>query len=322
MKVLDRTAVLFLGIAVGAVMGFAFAPRQGGASPTAPQPLASAPAQPGKPAPILAAVTAATPALRGPDCAVPFQPRMLSTLAKGDPVTIGVFGDSFGDGVWQALYWRLPRNEHFNVVKFSKEATGFTRYASLNVEQNTRTQLDAQPVDVAVISFGANDIQGIADGGHVYALFTPGWRQVYGERIARMVALLRSRGAMVYWVGLPKMRDPEFDAQVSTLNAFLAERMTALGVPFIDTAPLSVDENGSFNAYLTDPTRHEPRLMRANDGVHMTPAGYQRIAAPLIDRIETYVAQSRVVAGVEPAVQPAAVAAAPAAPAPNPASSS
>ena len=82
-----------------------------------------------------------------------------------------------------------------------------------------------------------------------------------------------------------------------------------------------VDDHGEFNLYLNDPARGAPRLMRANDGVHMTMAGYQRITAPLVGRIETYVAQSRLAAGLAPQMALAAPAtpAQPALPAAGPA---
>jgi hypothetical protein len=230
---------------------------------------------------------------RGADCAVPFQARMLQTVAKGGQINVAVFGDSFGDGVWAALYHRLPKSDHYNVVKFSQESTGLTRYDLASLEDRTTAQLASQPVDVAVIDFGANDMRGIVQDGHVYQLFTPAWRVAYGQRIDRMVSLLRARGAVVYWVGLPKMREASYDGDVAQMNAFLADHMVSLGVPFIDTQPLSVDQTGSFNAYLPPPGGTEPKLMRANDGIHMTMAGYELITAPLVDRIQAYVAQSR-----------------------------
>ncbi|MGA0601698.1 DUF459 domain-containing protein [Caulobacter sp. KR2-114] len=297
--VLDRTAVLFVGVAMGVMMGLAFASH-------APAPPRVAPA-----ASAASAAPARTPAIkaaaaRAAECDVPVQARMLQTLAKGGQINVGVFGDSFGDGVWAALYRRLPKSDHYNVVKFSQESTGLTRYDLASLEDRTTAQIASQPVDVAVIDFGANDMRGIVQDGHVYQLFTPAWRVAYGQRIDRMVALLRSRGAVVYWVGLPKMRDAAYDQDVAQMNAFLSDHMAQLGVPFIDTQPLSVDQSGAFNAYLPTPGGTEPKLMRANDGIHMTMAGYELITAPLVDRIQAYVAQSRKAAAALSPAGPAA----------------
>jgi hypothetical protein len=291
---LDRAAVLLIGVVVGSLIGAAFMTQNGALAPAAKRPAVVA-----SPAPPVQTV--------GQDCPIPFSPHLLQTLAAGQPVTVGVFGDSFGDGVWAALYHLLPKTYH--VLRFSKESTGFTRYASLNLEDTERSQIAGQPVDIAVIDFGANDTQGIYDGGHAWPLLSDGWKRVYGARMDRFVNALRDQGAMVYWVGLPVMRKPEFDSQISDMLAFYAQRMTALGVPYIDVKALSEDASGAFNDYLPAPGSAEPRLMRANDGIHMTMAGYERIAAPAAQRIEAYVARARTFLAIDAAPPAPAVSA-------------
>jgi hypothetical protein len=293
----DRTAVLFLGVAAGAAIGYAFA--GGGKAPPAP-PIA----------PPTVARTAAVPSVTAPspaspdiaqECALPFQPHLLQAVAAGDPVTVGVFGDSFGDGVWSALYRLLPAREKYRVIKYSQQSTGFTRYASRNVEEHAAAQIAADgPVDVAVISFGANDTQGVYANGHAAALMSPDWQRIVGGRIDGFVRLMRSRGAVVYWLGLPKMRAAAFDADIAAMNAFYERRMKALQVPFIDIRPLTVDAAGDYAPYLPDPNSHEMRLMRANDGIHMSMNGYVAITRTLAERIKAYVAAARVMAGVVP----------------------
>lgn len=288
----DRTAVLFLGVAAGAAIGFAFG-RSGEKAPERPA---------AKPARIAAAAATAPRAPHsdapGFECALPFQQHLLDTVAAGRPVTVGVFGDSFGDGVWSALYRLLPAQDHFRVLKYSQQSTGFTRYSSLNLEEHAQAQLAADgPVDVAVISFGANDTQGVYSGGHAAALMSPEWQRVIGERVDRFVALMRAKGAMVYWVGLPKMRKASFDDDIAAMNDFYTARMKALRVPFIDIKPLTVDDSGEFALYLPDPVSHERRLLRANDGVHMSMNGYVVITRALADRIKAYVRAAKVMAG-------------------------
>lgn len=310
MVLADRTAVLFLGVAAGVAIGLAFAyggqpwPDRSAAVDVSPgdKPAAeaqrpSADAAPPAPAGGNPPVTAA----RGPlpqdhafEMAMPFQRQLLDTVASGRKVRVGVFGDSFGDGVWSALYRQLPAKADYHVVKYSQQSTGFTRYASLNIEDHTAQQLAADgPVDIAVISFGANDTQGVWSGGKAAALLTPAWKQVIGERMEGLVRLLRSQGAMVYWVGLPRMRKDSFNADIQGMNVFYAEKMRQLGVPFIDTVPLSVDENGDYAPYLPDGPDRKRTLMRANDGIHMSMTGYVHITRGLADRIRNYVEAAR-----------------------------
>lgn len=288
----DRTVVLFLGVAIGTAMGYAFAgdlhetisgnARSIVQAQAATTPVASQPVK-----------VAAVPAPVSIECAMPFQPRLLDAIAKGEKIRVGVFGDSFGDGVWAALYHQLPARDAFQVIKFSQQSTGFTRYASLNLEDHVSEQLAAGPIDIAVISFGANDTQGVMHNGHVAPLLSPAWKEEIGARIDRYIGLLRKQGAIVYWVGLPVMRKLSFDADISGMNAFFASEMKRLDVPFIDTRPMSVDANGGYAAYLPDPGSQTPRLIRANDGIHMSMNGYQRLTGGLADRIRRYIASAR-----------------------------
>jgi hypothetical protein len=86
---LDRTAVLFLGIAAGAAIGYSFGDDR---TPSA----AAAPAPMSKPAALQQAAAA------GSECALPFQPQLLSRVAEGGKVRVGVFGDRI-DAVPEAV---------------------------------------------------------------------------------------------------------------------------------------------------------------------------------------------------------------------------
>ncbi|MBO9380182.1 DUF459 domain-containing protein [Sphingomonas histidinilytica] len=316
----DRTAVLFLGVAAGAAIGYAFGVRQQVEVPVAaPSELAAvgpegvapgatpATVPDGKPAPAVPGQLPQPPVVAETR---PIQPGIVNAIAAGRPVRVGVFGDSFGDGIWSALYNQLSRKAGYQVIKYSQQATGFTRYKTLNLEQHDRARLADAPVDIAVISFGANDMMGVADGGHVYALLTPNWKAAIARRVTSYVAMLRSQGAIVYWVGLPKMREAAYDADVVRMNAFYRDLMGKLGVAFIETAPYSVDAEGRYAAYLPDPATGKPQLMRANDGIHMSMNGYIRITRGLAGRIRSYVDKARGQAG-EGAPPPPTVAPAP-----------
>ena len=221
-------------------------------------------------------------------------PRLASAVTEGRPIQIGVFGDSFGEGVWAGLYNQLRTDRRFEVRQFAERSTGFTRYRSLNILDDIRAKLDRQPVDIAILSFGANDTQGIWDGQHGHAYMSEGWQRIVTERVSAVVGLLRERGASVYWVGLPRMRDARFDADIQAMNRFYGARMAALGVPYVDTLPLTVDAEGRYAPFLpAEPGRAERRMARANDGVHMTIPGYIHLTGGLIDDIRASVDQAR-----------------------------
>jgi hypothetical protein len=295
---LGAVAGLALGLAVGptgaALLGFRF--------PYLKLSLGDPPARAADPAPAPLLVPAKAPALAkalrvrpavpvgsqvAAQAAVPpaLQPGALAVPA-GRTLSIGVFGDSMADGLWAALYRDFRKSGSVEVLRLAQNSTGLTRYDYVDVQSQTRDQLAEHHVDVAVVLFGANDGQGIVtDDGKVYVFGTPAWRQAYENRIDALVGLLRSQGAVVYWVGLPKMEKAEMDRRASLLNGMFQERMAALGAPFIPTVAQTVDEQGRYDAYLAVPGEAHRRLMRAPDGVHMTMAGYGRLALPVAARI-------------------------------------
>ncbi len=278
---LDRTAVLLLGLCAGSAIGFSFLGESASSATGAPVYALAAPQGGARPAEIVEALQ-------------PAQRQLLRTLETGGPIRIAVFGDSFGDGVAWGLQQQLTGKAGYEVLKFSQPATGFTRYKRFNLEDKATEQLGTGSIEIAVISFGANDAQGIiTDAGDYAPLLSPKWRDQIGKRLDRFVALLRSHNAMVYWVGLPRMREAGLDRDVTAINLFYAERMAALGVPFVDTLPVASDAQGNYAEYLKDPATGTRTLVRAGDGIHMSMTGYKWITRGLSERIRRYVDAGR-----------------------------
>ena len=209
----------------------------------------------------------------------------LNVRAAQGPLRIGVFGDSMADGLYAGLYRDLQHTPNVTVSKFSQVSTGLSRYDYVDIQAKTRGQLDAQPIDVAVILFGTNDAQGIETDGQIHPFGSDGWKAAYAKRVDDLVALLRSRDVAVYWVGLPRMKRDTFEARMALINGVVEARMKALGVPYIETTALTSNGDGGYEAYLpTDSGRRT--LMRANDGIHMSMAGYLRLSAPVSARLK------------------------------------
>ncbi|MDQ0464263.1 hypothetical protein QO010_002044 [Caulobacter ginsengisoli] len=230
--------------------------------------------------------------------AEPTQPLLQTVkVTPGQPVVIGVFGDSMGDGLWAGLYRQLHDDKGYEVIRFSQASTGLARYDYIDIQKQTEKQLEGRRLDVAIVLFGANDEQGIIANGQVLPFASDGWKQVYGQRIDNLTGLLREHGAAVYWVGLPRMKRPDYDRRAGVLNSVYAERAAALGMPFLDLVPATINDKGEYEAYLVPEGDDRPRLMRAKDGIHMTMAGYLRIARPVTDRLRADVDAALAAAG-------------------------
>lgn len=238
---------------------------------------ASAPASssPASPAPQPAA---------SPAPATPVVTPLSARLAQG-PLRVGVFGDSMADGLYAGLYRDLRDEPKIAVSKFSEVSTGLSRYDYVDIQAKTERQINETPIDVAVILFGTNDAQGISLDGVVHDFGTDGWKAAYGRRIDDLVTMLRSRDVAVYWVGLPRMKSARFDGRMALINGVVEARMRALGVPYLETTGLTSGEDGGYQAYLPNAEGRKV-LMRANDGIHMSMAGYLRMSGPVAERLK------------------------------------
>jgi len=128
---------------------------------------------------------------------------------------------------------------------------------------------------------------------------TDGWKAAYATRIDNLVAMLRSRDVAVYWVGLPRMKSGRFDGRMALINGVVEARMRALGVPYLETTALTSNEEGRYEAYLANDSGRKV-LMRANDGIHMSMAGYLRMSAPVAERLKRDAGLSRPDAATAP----------------------
>jgi len=264
---LDRTAVLFIGIATGAAISYSFLENKsttGAANVAVMQ----------------SNDTAGTAAASCPT-GLELSPALRRSLAEGTPIDIGVFGDSFGDGIWAGLYNELRDLDGLTVHRFAKQSTGFTRYHSLNLLEDVEGKLESQAVDLAVISFGANDTWDIWEAGQMMPYMSDEWQRVIRGRVREYVGRIKDSGAVVVWVGLPSMRKAKFNEQVTQMNAFNKEQMCELDVPFIDTLPKSVDGNGRYTEMLQRAEGGPPIMARAGDGIHMTTTGYRILVEDL-----------------------------------------
>lgn len=238
---------------------------------------ASAPATAPLPRPAPQPVAAPAPA-------IPAVTPLPARLAQG-PLRVGVFGDSMADGLYAGLYRDLRDEPRVTVTKFSEVSTGLSRYDYVDIQAKTQRQISETPIDVAVILFGTNDAQGISLDGVIHDFGTEGWKAAYARRIEDLVAMLRSRDVVVYWVGLPRMKSARFDGRMELINGVVEARMRALGVPYLETTGLTSNEAGGYEAYLPNASGRKV-LMRANDGIHMSMAGYLRMSGPVAERLK------------------------------------
>jgi hypothetical protein len=206
----------------------------------------------------------------------PVQRSYINPFPNGDRYRVVVLGDSLGDGLWSGLYRAFEDDATLEFIQKSKASTGFARTDPYDWNAQLADLLKNDTYQIAVVMFGAEG-QPIRSGRHWLKVGTPGWEEIYGQRVEAFIKKLRVAKIAVYWVGLPVMRSPGQSTDAEAMNSLFREKAFINGAKFIDTWNGFTDESGRYSAYGPDMTGQVKRL-RANDGVHFTMRGYLKLA--------------------------------------------
>lgn len=103
------------------------------------------------------------------------------------------------------------------------------------------------------------------------------WAELYAKRIDETIAVLKSKGVPVLWVGLPAIRGTRSTADMVYLNDLYRDRAGKAGITYVDVWDGFVEENGNYVNQGPD-FEGQIRRLRAGDGVHFTKAGARKLA--------------------------------------------
>ena len=135
----------------------------------------------------------------------------------------------------------------------------------------------SEHADVAVAMFGANDRPLVRTKGEIDPAKRAAFVADYGAKVETIVKALRAAGMGVVWVGHPIVRDATFAQDMKLLDEIYESAATEAGADYVSSWPLFVDASGNYTAFGPGPDGDTTRL-RADDGVHLTPAGYDMLA--------------------------------------------
>jgi hypothetical protein len=147
-----------------------------------------------------------------------------------------------------------------------------------------------------------------------YEFKTEKWVELYTKRVDEMIAVLKSKGVPVFWVGLPPVRGARSMSEVAFLNDIYRSRAEKAGIVYIDVWDGFVDEQNRFAQQGPD-FEGQIRRLRTPDGVHFTQPGARKLAHYLDKEIRRAMTPTGPVAipiPVDPAAAQPTIGAAPA----------
>jgi hypothetical protein len=230
--------------------------------------------------------------------------------------TILIMGDSMADWLAYGLEDALVDTPEIGIIRKHRTGSGLIRYdlrnEALDWALGAHDILASEKPNFIVMMVGLNDRQSIrvrqqpargttppaekpqnsdqeqenpdqpdsaqrSRAPGIYEFHSEQWEELYIKRIDDVIAVLKSRGVPVFWVGLPALRGPKATGEASYLNELFRSRADKAGIFYVDVWDGFVDDQGRFAQQGPD-YEGQNRRLRANDGLHFTKAGARKLA--------------------------------------------
>ncbi len=202
------------------------------------------------------------------------------------PVKFLLAGDSLmREGFGPAVETSLLTYKDVSVLREGVYSTGLNKTDFFDWAKRTEELLEQNKSDVLVVSFGANDGQGILDdNGKAFDLGTAGWSEVYAQRVNRYLTRISPKVKKIFWVGHPIPGSDKFVKKFMAMNPiYKVEAAKFPNVIYVDTWD-SLAVNGVYQRSLKDESG-KTQVARQGDGVHVTNFGGKIMAVPVIKAI-------------------------------------
>jgi hypothetical protein len=111
----------------------------------------------------------------------------------------------------------------------------------------------------------------------VYEFREDSWVEFYTKKIEEMIAVAKTKGVPVLWVGLPAVRGAKATADMLFLDSLYRDAAGKAGITYVDVWDGFVDEAGRFLEEGPD-FEGQIRRLRSYDGIYFTKPGARKLA--------------------------------------------
>lgn len=228
------------------------------------------------------ALVTATPA-NGANAAGSAPASAVESPAPGEGPRVLFAGDSMMQGlapfVISSLRKTYPKG-YFSDQ--SKQSTGLTFRRYFDWPAKIKDEIARQKFDTVVVFLGPNDPWDINEDGKRYIFASEGWIEKYRSRVADVLEYSKANNVRVVWVGLPNMRDDRIRKGAVVGNKVFLEETLRYGFAYLPSEKIVGPLDEPFHKHVADPAKGNIAV-RADDGIHFTPAGLRMISTALVD---------------------------------------
>ena len=193
-------------------------------------------------------------------------------------------GDSLGNDLGWGLARELGHTPGVTLQQTDVSSTGLVTPWYYNWPRHLRTFLHQYHPHLVIMSFGANDEQGIVVHGHAAIFGSSEWHRAYAARVLEITKSATASGAYVLWVGLPIMEPRQYREGAQILNALYASVATTVaGVTYLPIWGLFASHRGHYRVGAL--VNNVPEVLRASDGIHYSYFGEDVAATYVINEM-------------------------------------
>ncbi|MBB3999844.1 SGNH/GDSL hydrolase family protein [Aureimonas pseudogalii] len=194
-----------------------------------------------------------------------------------DARTVLVIGDFMAGSLGKGLEEAVAASPDLRVVSRANGSSGLVRDDHYDWPAEISAVIDETKPALVVVMLGANDRQGLRDGGETLALRTPEWATRYTARVEALATGVKDKGVPLVWVGMPAFQSDRASEDMVYLNDLYRTAALRVGGEFVDVWGGFTDADGAFTSSGPDTAGQTVRL-RNSDGITLTPAGQEKLA--------------------------------------------
>lgn len=196
-------------------------------------------------------------------------------------------GDSMMQGVAPLVIRELKaRHPDWLLRNESQQSTGLTVKRRLDWVEKIKQEIVAHQLTTVVVFLGPNDPWDIYEQRQVIRFPSPEWEALYSARVSEICEFAKEKKVHLIWIGLPAMKEKRVYRGATVQNPIFRANMTRYGFDFVSTEALIGRLDQPYGRYGTDQQGKKINL-RADDGIHFSPQGLQRIADAVLITIDT-----------------------------------
>ncbi len=252
------------------------------------------------------AATPSTAKTRVEAATTPAQRPRRRALTVDNPMRLWIGGDSLAGSLGPSLGATTGASGVVAPRFDSRVSSGLNSPTFFDWPKHATEEMAKRDPEAVVFIIDANDARGMPDLTTSSSTDGTELRAAYAAKVEEMMKIfIGDAHRPVYWVATPPMKDKKFNQNVTVLNAVIAGVAAKHPeVTFIDVSNQFSDSNGDFTTSITNDTGATVTL-RADDGIHLTPAGGDRMAAAVFTAIDAdwHITAQAVAGHVQPVVQ-------------------